>query len=147
MRLVRNFEEFIRMRVVKSQGVDSSRINFLVNESEKAFDFLEDMINVFGVIDKNAGIIIRSCYDSIMEIIRAVMLKNGFNARGDKAHMAEVSYLREVGFSENDVQFADSLRHARNGIMYYGNNLGEKYARRVFEFLQKIYPKLKELLK
>jgi len=40
-----------------------------------------------------------------MELIRAKMLIDGFNASGHGAHEAEVSYTRKVGFKETEVQF------------------------------------------
>ena len=75
------------------------------------------------------------------------MLLEGYNASGLGAHEAEVSYLRVLGFSENDVQFADQLRFFRNGMLYYGTMLDKAYAEKVLEFTRSIYPKLKELLK
>jgi hypothetical protein len=55
--------------------------------------------------------------------------------------------LREIGFNEKEVQFADQLRYLRNRITYYGKNLDKAYAEQVIEFLNKIYPKLKEMIK
>ena len=57
------------------------------------------------------------------------MLLEGYNASGLGAHEAEVSYLRVLGFSENDVQFADQLRFFRNGMLYYGTMLDKEYAK------------------
>ena len=78
-----------------------------------------------------------------MELIRAKMLLKGYNTSGLGAHEAEVSYLRVLGFNENDVQFADRLRYFRNGMLYYGTILDEEYAKKVLEFTKKIYSRLK----
>ena len=75
------------------------------------------------------------------------MLFEGYNAAGFGAHEAEVSYLRKLGFSEKDIQFADQLRYFRNGILYYGTTLDKEYAEKIIEFTKKIYPKLKEMIK
>ena len=82
-----------------------------------------------------------------MELTRAKMLLEGYNASGYGAHEAEVSYLRVLEFSENDVQFADQMRFFRNGMLYYGTILDKEYAEKVLEFTNKTYHKLKELLK
>lgn len=145
MRIVKKFEYFIKIKIIKTQKVDLSRTNFLISESEKSYEFLKEMVNAFGINEKNSSTIVKTCYDIIMELTRAIMLKNGFNSSGRGAHEAEISYLREIGLSETDVQFADSLRYFRNGILYYGKRLDEEYAKKTFNFLNKIYPKLRIL--
>ena len=147
MRAVRNFEMFISEGIVKKQAPDISRANFLSQESDRSYKFLKKIINDYSPTDENANSIIRLCYDVLMELIRAIMLKNGFNSSGKGAHEAEVSYLRELGFKENDVMFADQLRYFRNGIVYYGKILDAEYAKKVIGFLEKIYPELKNIVK
>jgi len=81
-----------------------------------------------------------------MELIRAKMLIDGFKSSGYNAHEAEVSYLRNLGFPETDVRFANELRYIRNQIKYYGKITDSEYARKVLEFFDKTYPKLKKFL-
>jgi len=144
MRAIRQFEEFIKEGTVKKQMPDNSRANFLIKESEKSNSFLKRLIADYEVTDDNANSIIRICYDIFMELIRASMLKNGFNSQGKGAHEAEVSYMRNLQFSENYIRFADQMRYFRNGIVYYGKIMDAEYAKRVVNFLNKTYPKLKE---
>lgn len=144
MRAVKQFEEFIQEGIVKKQAPDISRANFLVKESEKSNNFLKILIADYGVTDDNANSIIRICYDIFMELIRASMLKDGFNSSGKGAHEAEVSYMRNLQFSENDIKFADQLRYFRNGIVYYGKIMGAEYAEKVVKFLNETYPKLRK---
>ena len=47
-----------------------------------------------------------------MELIRAKVLIDGY---ATASHEAEVSYMRNLGFSEHDVRFMDELRYHRNG--------------------------------
>lgn len=147
MNPVKNFSEFVRDGIVKKQYADLSRAKFLVKESEKSYVFLKAIMKNIGIDDDNSNSVIKLSYDTIMGLIRAKMLSQGYNASGQGAHEAEVAYLREIGFSENDIQFADQLRYFRNGIMYYGKILDMEYATKVLEFLNKIYPKLRQLLK
>ena len=81
-----------------------------------------------------------------MELARAKMLLEGYNSSGFGAHEAEVSYMRILGFNENDVQFANQLRFFRNGMIYYGTILDTEYAEKVIEFTKRIYLKLKKSL-
>ena len=62
-------------------------------------------------------------------------------------YISEASYMRNLGFSENDVLFMNQLRYFRNGMKYYGKILDKFYAEKVFGFMKKILPKLYNLLK
>ncbi|MEK6841400.1 MAG: hypothetical protein AABX45_02295 [Nanoarchaeota archaeon] len=143
MKPIKNFNDFLKEGIVKKQSPDLSRANFLIKESQKSYFFVNSLIKNLGLNDDNANSIIKLCYDIIMGFIRAKMLKYGYNAVGQGAHEAEVSYLRSIGFNENDVQFADQLRYFRNGIMYYGKMFDKEYAKQVLNFLNKIINKLK----
>ncbi len=146
MKAIRKFEEFVKQNVVKKQGIDKSRAEFLIKESEKDYGCLLEMAEKLKVSDNNANMFVKSCYDILMELIRAKMLLEGYNASGLGAHEAEVSYLRVLGFNEKDVQFADQIRFFRNGMLYYGTILDKEYAQQVFGFTKKNYPRLKQLL-
>ena len=147
MKAIRRFEEFIKENAVKKQGIDKSRAEFLIKESENSYNNLLEMIEKLEVDDINANMFVKSCYDIFMELIRAKMLLEGYNASGFRAHEAEVAYLRILGFNETDVQFADQIRFFRNGMLYYGTMLDKVYAEKVIEFTKRMLPKLKEMVK
>jgi len=144
MKPIKSFESFIKSGIVKRQAPDISRANFLRKESEKSYLSLNKIVNEIGLNDDNASTIIKLCYDIVMELIRAKMFIKGFNSSGKGAHEAEVVYLRELGFNENDVQSMNELRYFRNGVVYYGKILDKHYAEKVLKILEKIYPKLKQ---
>ncbi len=145
MSAVRNFEEFVKLNIVKKQSIDRSRAGFLIKESEKDFSALQVIVRKVGVNDATANTFARACYDILMELIRAKMLLEGYNASGFGAHEAEVAFLRILKFNENDVQFADQLRYFRNGMLYYGTMLDAEYTEKVLAFTNRIYPKLKQM--
>lgn len=147
MRAVKDFNHFIKQGIAKKQSPDKSRAEFLIKESKKGYLFLEEMIAKISIKDDNANMFVKSCYDILMELIRAKMLLEGFNASGFGAHEAEVAYLRTIGFSEHDVQFTDQLRFFRNGMLYYGTTLDKEYAQKVIEFTKKVFLKLRKILK
>lgn len=142
MKIIKDFEEFLKNGTVKKQIPDVSRAEYLIKESEKSSLFLNTIVKDYGVTDDNANSVIKLCYDIIMELIRANMLMNGFNSSGQGAHEAEISYLRRLGFSYNDIQFADQMRYFRNGIVYYGKVLDAEYANSIVKFMKRVYPKL-----
>ncbi len=114
MKAIRKFGEFVKENIVKKQSIDKSRADFLIKESEQSYHNLLDMLEKLKVEDSNANMFVKSCYDILMELIRAKMLLEGYNASGWGAHEAEVSYLRILGFDETSVQFADQIRFVKN---------------------------------
>ena len=144
MKAIRHFEEFLRENTVKKQKPYISRAEFLILESGRSYSLLIKKIRLLGISEETANDLVKSCYDIIMESLRAEMLLKGYNASGHGAHEAEVSYMRLLGFSETEVQFADQLRFFRNGMLYYGASLDEEYAEKVIEFTKKTCLKLKK---
>ena len=141
------FEEFVKAGVVKRIRVDKERSRSLVVESDRKMKSLKERLEKLGVKNENANDYVEYCYDIIMHLVRAKLHLGGYYASGQGAHEAEVSYLRVLGFTENEVQFADRMRYFRNGILYYGTSLDAEYAEKVVEFTKKICLKLKEMLK
>lgn len=142
MRPIKNFEEFVNEGIVKKQTPDKSRAEFLIKESENAYDLLLIKIEKLGVNDNTANDLIKSCYDILMELIRAKMLLEGYNASGIGAHEAEIAYLKVLNYKEKEIQFLNQLRYFRNGMLYYGTILDTEYAEKVIEFTKRNYKKL-----
>ena len=143
MSLLKKFSEFLEEGIVKKQFPDEARARSLIDESDKTYQFLMEFKNKVGIKDINANTIIKEAYDAIRGLISARMLIKGFIATGKGAHEAEVAYLRELGFSEEDTYLANQLRYFRNGIMYYGKRFDKEYAEKVFEFLKKVRMKIR----
>jgi hypothetical protein len=143
MNLPKNFEHYLGIRVVRKVSIDKPRANFLINESDISLEGLKERIKIIGINDKNSNSIIKDCYDIIMEKLRARMLLEGFHASGNFAHEAEVSFLKKLNFPESEVSFLNDLRYFRNSVTYYGKLLDKEYAQKVYEFLNKIIPRLK----
>lgn len=147
MRLPRKFEEYLNEGIITKISADKSRAMFLIEESSNTLEGLNERAEIIGINNKNANSIIKDCYDIIMELVRAKLLLTGYNSLGQYAHEAEVAYLMELGFSDNDVAFLNELRYYRNSVTYYGKILDKNYAEKVFDFMKKILPKLQMLVK
>jgi len=144
MKLPKEFEYYLKDAIKKSK--DKPRAEFLLNESDISLEGLKERIKIIGINDKNANSIIKDCYDIMIEIIRAKLLLEGYSFSGNYAHEAEISYLKKLGFPDNEVSFLNELRYFRNSIMYYGKILDKEYAEKVLDFLNKIHSKLKKLV-
>jgi len=147
MKPMKSFDELIKLGVVKKQSPNKSRAEFLVKESEQNYSFLLDLLEKIKLDEKNANNFIKPCYDILMEIIRAKMLLEGYDASGLGAHEAEVCYLGILGFKEQDIKFLNQIRFFRNGMLYYGTILDKEYAEKVIEFTKRNYLKLRGLVK
>jgi len=138
MKDLKDFYWFIEKEIVKKQSPDKFRAEFLIKESEKNYSFLLQLLGKFEITNDNANSIIKICHDTLMELIRAKMLLDGYNASGFEAHKAEIAYLNILGFEEKDVKFADQMRYYRNGMVYYGTILDKEYAEKVLNFTKKV---------
>ena len=142
---LRKFEEYIKDRIVRKQTPNRHRALSLIKESQEKEDFLEVSLKTIPEEEMSANFIVDYCYDIVMELLRARMFMDGYNA--GNSHEAEVSYMIVLGFSEADANFMDEIRYYRNGTKYYGTILDMEYADKVKEFTGRISSKLKEIIK
>lgn len=98
------------------------------------------------VTEKNANYFIEASYDTLIELLRAKMVSMGLYASGEGGHEAEVSFMRVLGFTEDETQFMNGLRHSRNGIKYYGKSCSRGYALLALKFMRRLYPRLVRLV-
>jgi hypothetical protein len=145
MSFLKSFELFVREGVVKKQSPDAERASSLIKEAEDKKSFFDRVIKTFSIKNTNSNYILETSYDILIELVRAKLFLEGFNS--SNSHEAEVSYMRNLNFNEEEVQFMNSLRYYRNGIKYYGRVFDKEYALKVYEFLIKLYPKIKKVLK
>lgn len=145
MRFIKNFEEFIDEGIIKTITPDKQRSENLLMESKRKFTLLKNNIDKLGVNDENANDYVEYCYNIIIFRIRAKMLIDGYSSSGQGSHEAEVSYGRNLNFSENELQLLNQLRYFRNGILYYGKQFDKEYAEKIITFTKKVYSKLNNL--
>lgn len=140
----KEFREYITKGIIKKCSADKPRAEYLISESQKSLAGLNRRLQIMGIDDDNTNSIIKDCYDILMEALRANLLLAGYNSSGQFAHEAEVSYFRELGFTDTEINFLNELRYFRNSVTYYGKILTAEYAQKVVQFTQRIYPELQE---
>ena len=133
------FEEYLKKGIVKTRKKNIKRVKSLLGEAAKRLKFY----NAIPISEESANYIIENMYDVIRELIEAKMLLEGYKSY---SHEATVSYLKNLGFSSYEVEFTDELRNIRNQTKYYGHLVNIEYAKKVSEFTNKIYPRLKKLI-
>ena len=139
---MKKFEEFLKEGIVRKQYPDKQRARNLIGESDRKLGNLKRIMKKIGIDNENSNDIVEDCYDIIMGLVRAKMLLKGFSASGKGAHESEVSFLSELNFSEQEIEFVNKLRYFRNGILYYGKRFDGEYAQKVFDFMNRIIGRL-----
>ncbi|MBR9700059.1 hypothetical protein GOV09_06385, partial [Candidatus Woesearchaeota archaeon] len=71
MRVLKTFEEFIKMREVIKRTPDLARADSLTQEAKKRKKFLAEMQDKIKLSDENANYFIEHAYDILMGLIRA----------------------------------------------------------------------------
>ena len=142
MRDLIEFSEFIRKGIIRKATPDENRANDLISEAERKSNSLNVFLKKIGLSDNTANDIMEYCYDILINLVRSKLFLEGYSSSGAGAHEAEVSYLKILGFSNEEVLFANQLRYFRNGIKYYGKRFDKEYAEKVLAFLEKARRKL-----
>ncbi len=137
---MKNFEEYLKAGFVKIRKENIARVKSIMGEADKRLKFF----NALTISEESANYIIENMYDVIRELIEAKMLLDSYKSY---SHEATVSYLKKLEFSSFEIEFMDELRDIRNHTKYYGHLANSEYARKVSEFANKAYPKLKALIK
>lgn len=143
---MKEFKEFLIEGVVKKQYPDRQRAKDLIGEANRKFKSLKRTVERASLDDENSNDIVEDCHDIILGIIRAKMLLKGFSASGQGAHESEVSFLNELNFTEQEIEFVNKLRYFRNGILYYGKRFDKQYAQKSMNFLDRFKEKIKPFI-
>ena len=138
---MKTFAEYLSSGIVRKQKANPERAKSLLAEAEKKRAFMIKVIENFSLRETEPNFVVESCYDILIELIRAKMFFDGYNSQS--SHEAEVSYMGFLSFSNAEIIFMDELRYFRNGIKYYGRIMDFEYVQKVLEFHNRIYPRLK----
>ncbi|BFI73774.1 hypothetical protein YN1_7610 [Nanoarchaeota archaeon] len=82
-------------------------------------------------------------YESIIELIDAILSLDGYKSY---SHIADISYLRKLGFSEDIILKLDNLRDKRHKSKYYGLEISEEEAKNYLEFVKSLSEKLIKII-
>jgi hypothetical protein len=79
MKALKGFEEFLYNGVVKKQSVDGDRARNLILESKDKYIFFKKVKMSIGVEELNSNYVVETCYDILIELLRAKVLLDGYN--------------------------------------------------------------------
>lgn len=143
----KKFEEYLAKDIIRKVSPNMQRAFSLTEDSDKRHSFLMHIIKYLPLTDDNANYLIEGVYDILISLIRARLFLEGYEASGNYAHEAEISYLNKTDFLETEIDMMDNIRKFRNGIKYYGRRYTKEEADSTIKFMDSILPKLKKLIK
>lgn len=143
---MKNFKEYLAKGIARKVSQNKPRAYSLIEDSEKRENFLNRAIKNINLSNDNANYFIEEVYDILISITRAKMFIDGFEASGNNAHEAEVSYLKEIKFLDFEINLMNEIRRFRNGIKYYGKRYTKEEAEKIIDFMNSFLPKLKKLV-
>ncbi len=137
------FEDYLGEGIVYKSSSDVERMRNLILQAERKMRSLLENLEKVGITEDNTNDYVEACYDILLFLVRARMYEEGYVARGQGAHEAEVSFVRNMSVVESDLLFLDRMRYFRNGMLYYGTMVDKEYTEKVIVFTKKLYVKLK----
>lgn len=94
--------------------------------------------------DKTANYIFEDYYTSILELLHALVLLNGYNVDN---HVCLGYYLRDILKRDDLFRLFDDCRFKRNSLVYYGKRMDFETSKSAIDKAKKLMKKLRELTK
>ena len=114
------------------------RANSLIEISEARLSIINE------IKDKNCNFVFEDHYTSLLELLQALVIKNGYNVLN---HLCLGYYLRDVLKREDLYRVFDDLRYKRNSLTYYVNLMDIDTAKEAIGKCEKIIVEIKLFLK
>ena len=120
----------------------------ITKDKEKAASLVEtahDRIkfSLKKVSEKNANYIFEGYYSSILEIIHAIVILDGYKVNN---HICLGYYLRDVLKNEELFRLFDDCRFKRNSLVYYGKRMDFETAKNSIEKGKKLIKDLNGII-
>ena len=136
---MKEFTYFLKQNVVKRQAPDANLARATYSESVERLALAKRLLR-----SEKAKYVLENTYEAMREAADAVLYKKGFKSY---SHEASISFLKGIGFTEQELREFDRFRKIRNDIKYYGGDCDEHDAKAAIKLAEKLIPRIKELLK
>jgi len=136
---MKKFEFYLNEKVVKKISSDPSLANFLLADAKERFSqSIKLKLKEFNKI------IFENVYDSLRNILDALLAINGFKSY---SHEASIAFLQKFNIEESIILELDNFRYQRNSSKYYGKNISLESTTEIINFYNKYSEKLIKLCK
>ena len=113
---------------------DKGKAKSLIETAKERIESSNKDIN-----EKNANYIFEDYYSSILEILHAIILFEGYKVNN---HICLGYYIKEVTRREDLFRIFDDCRFKRNSLVYYGKRMDFDIAKLAIEKAKKLFKEL-----
>ncbi|MFH1589862.1 MAG: hypothetical protein ABIB43_04815 [archaeon] len=117
---------------------DKAKAISLIETAEGRIVYLKEAI----IKEETANYIFESIYTSILELLHALTLKEGYKVQN---HICLGFYLKDVLKKDDLFRTFDDLRYKRNSITYYGKRMNYETAKKAIADAKKLIEKIKQI--
>lgn len=135
-----DWEECVESRSASKIRPNKSKAEALIDISQKRIEFF----NKITLSDENACFIFEGYYSSIIEMVHALALVEGYNIQN---HICLGYYLRDVLKKDILFNMFDDCRFKRNNLIYYGNILDFENSLEVIDSCKKLTKIIRQILR
>ena len=132
---ISNWEECIDSNSSKQITSDPEKARSLIETADGRISFLK----LSNINDSNANYIFEGYYSSVLELIHAILLLDGFKVNN---HICVGFYIRDMVEKQDLFRIFDDCRYKRNSLVYYGKKMDFDIAK---EAIEKCKSMIKEL--
>lgn len=118
---------------------DTEKAKSLIETAEERIKYSNKEIN-----EKTANFIFEDYYSSILELMQALVLLNGYKADN---HICLGFFIRDVLKREDLFFVFDDCRYKRNSLVYYGKRMDFETAKQSIEKCKRLIKEINMLLK
>ena len=117
-------------------------------DKEKAASLIETaegriQVSMKELIEKNANFVFEDYYSSILELMHALVLLDGYKVGN---HVCLGFYLRDVLKNSEMFRLFDDCRFKRNSLVYYGKRMDFETAKDSIEKAKRLFKELKGVI-
>ena len=117
---------------------DKEKSKSLIENAEERIDF-----SARELTEKNANYIFEGYYSSILELLHALVLLEGYKVNN---HVCLGYYLRDVLKNDGLFRLFDDCRFKRNSLVYYGKRMDFETAKEAIKKVKKLINELKNII-
>ena len=117
---------------------DKEKSKSLIETAEERIDF-----SARELTGKNANYIFEGYYSSILELLHALVLLEGYKVNN---HVCLGYYLRDVLKNDELFRLFDDCRFKRNSLVYYGKRMDFETAKEAIKKVKKLINELKNII-
>lgn len=118
---------------------DKAKVKSLIETAEDRIKSAIKEVN-----DKNANYVFEDYYSSVLELLHALTLLDGYNVSN---HICLGYYIRDILKREDLFWLFDDCRFKRNSLIYYGKRMDFETSKNAIEKAKKLIQELKKMIK